>query len=191
MYREQCFLSEVTRFSQNSVYLRCATCLPKIITNDKTFKFTAALGGSHADSRGASHSEAYGVMWTNKQKGKPSNIYRFALVYLQLLARLREYIHPTATYLPVWQWVLGWQEQLLFLNDSITRTQNTEESNEFKRVLSRRPVSASHRLACRAFHTFLWFQRVQILLCLHLMKGFMYDFKFCYLNCYEQILCSV
>lgn len=86
--REQCFLSEVTRFSQNSVYLRCATCLPKIITNDRVFKFTAALRGSHAGSRGASHSEAYSVMWTNKQKEKRSNIYRFALVDLQL-ARLR------------------------------------------------------------------------------------------------------
>lgn len=74
MNREQCFLSEVTRFSQNSVYLHCATCLPKIVTNDRAFKFTAALGGSHADSRGASHSEAYGMMWTNKQKEKRRNL---------------------------------------------------------------------------------------------------------------------
>lgn len=81
MYREQCFLSEVTQFSQNSVYLRCATCLPKIITNDKAFKFTAALRGSHADNRGASHSEAYGVMWTNKRKEKRSNSYRFAILH--------------------------------------------------------------------------------------------------------------
>lgn len=92
MNREQCFLSEVKQFSKNSVYLRCATCLPKIITNDKTFKFTAALGGSHADNRGASRSEPHGKMWTNKQKEKPNDIDRFALVYLQLLARLWGYI---------------------------------------------------------------------------------------------------
>lgn len=162
MNREQYFLSKVTQFSQNSVYLRCATCLPKTITNDKAFKFTAALGGSHADNRGASHSEAYGVMWTNKQTERRSNIYRFAL--LRLLARLRGYIsewrHPKTTYLQVWQCVSGWQEQLLFLNDSMARTGKTEDSNEFKRVPSRPPVRALHRLACRAFHTFLWFQRV-------------------------------
>lgn len=62
MNREQCFLSEVTRFSQNSVYLRCATCLPEIITNDKALKFTGPDGGSHADNGGASYSEAYCLM---------------------------------------------------------------------------------------------------------------------------------
>lgn len=88
MNREQCFLSEVRRFSQNSVYLRCATCLPQIITNDRALKFTGPDGGSHADNRGASCSEARGGMWTNTTKAKRSNIYRSALVDLQPLARL-------------------------------------------------------------------------------------------------------